>query len=139
MNPQTIIKHLGLEPHPEGGYFKRTYCADVKLEGGRAAASSIYYFIEGDFTSLNHRTDGDEIWYYHAGAPLRLDIQSGQGPSQSHFLGMDFAAGQQPQICVKANDWQQATSMGNWTLVSCMVCPEFQFSSFELSEQQQAE
>src|ERR1700691_3377024 len=44
------IRKLGLEPHPEGGYYRQTYRADLVLEGlphqfsgSRAASTAIYF------------------------------------------------------------------------------------------------
>lgn len=128
---QHVITALGLEPHGEGGFFKRIYCHDDRV-GDRALASSIYYLLEGGLTSKLHRFDADEIWCWHDGAPLSLD--TGIDPNDLHrqVLGTDLSIGQRPQLLVPANHWQQARSEGDWTLVSCIVSPEFLFDTFEL-------
>jgi hypothetical protein len=48
-------------------------------------------------------------------------------------LGPDLAAGERPQAVVPAGAWQQAASLGDWTLVGCTVAPGFQFAGFELA------
>jgi predicted cupin superfamily sugar epimerase len=45
-----IIKKLGLEPHPERGYFRETYRASSAVQSdrhtaGRAASTAIYFLI----------------------------------------------------------------------------------------------
>ncbi|UTW60360.1 cupin domain-containing protein [Kordiimonas sp. SCSIO 12603] len=128
-----VIKKLDLSPHPEGGYYRRTY----QNEGGaeaRGRATSIYYFLEGTDFAKWHSTDGDEIWYWHAGAALTLEIDLHHKGVQSYELGPDIFHGQAPQILVPADNWQRARSNGDWTLVSCMVSPGFLFDSYELIE-----
>ena len=35
-------------------------------------------------------------------------------------------------MVVPAGTWQSATPLGEWTLVSCVVAPGFEFEGFEL-------
>ncbi|HYI02547.1 MAG TPA: cupin domain-containing protein [Hyalangium sp.] len=40
-----LVRALGLQPHPEGGYYKETYRARARVEtprGARAAGTAIY-------------------------------------------------------------------------------------------------
>ena len=46
MDKQALIKHLGLEPHVEGGYYRRSYRNELG-PNGRGHASAIYYLLEG--------------------------------------------------------------------------------------------
>lgn len=39
-----------------------------------------------------------------------------------------------PQAVVPPGAWQAAESRGEWTLVSCVVAPGFEFSGFELQD-----
>lgn len=138
-----IVKALRLEPHPEGGYYRRTYKNQngPPIHGGgagddsgvatRGHASAIYYLQMPEF-SLWHRTDGDELWFWHAGAPLSLEIRQTDASVEAHTLGSDFLSGQSPQLLAPANKWQRAKSLGNWTLVSCSVSPGFLFETYEL-------
>jgi predicted cupin superfamily sugar epimerase len=34
---------------------------------------------------------------------------------------------------VPAGCWQTARSLGDWTLVSCIVAPAFEYASFEMA------
>jgi predicted cupin superfamily sugar epimerase len=72
-----IIRLLGLKPHPEGGYFIETFRDDRMIDGGRAASTAIYFLLARGERSHWHRVDAVEIWHFHAGAPLRLEIAAG--------------------------------------------------------------
>jgi predicted cupin superfamily sugar epimerase len=77
-----------------------------------------------------------EIWFYHRGSPLLLDLGGDGGEPDApaaHILGPDVAAGQQPQLLVPPRHWQRATPAGDEpTLVSCVVAPGFDFEDFRL-------
>ena len=126
-----IIKELGLTPHPEGGYFRETF-RDTEPEGGRSHATAIYFLLKAGEISRWHRVDAVEIWHWHAGAPLALTIVEGKQRCEVK-LGMDLAAGERPQAVVPAGAWQQAKSLGPWTLVGCTVAPGFEFAGFEMA------
>lgn len=138
---EDIVRDLKLEPHPEGGYYRRTYKNPngppapnrTSANENRGYASAIYYLQMPEF-SLWHRTDGDELWFWHAGAPLSLEIRQPDGSTKAQTLGPDFAAGQAPQLLAPANEWQRAKSLGDWTLVSCSVSPGFLFETYELED-----
>ena len=120
-----VIRRLGLAPHPEGGHFREIHRS--------AAATSIYFLLKAGERSHWHRVDSDEIWNFHAGAPLDLALWPGKGLVQRHRLGTDLAAGERPQVIVAKNVWQSAVSRGDWTLVGCAVAPAFDFAGFELA------
>lgn len=137
-----IVSKLELEPHPEGGYYKRVYTNDTKLDSGRATASAIYFLIPKGKATTWHKTDGDELWFWHAGSPLwllhGLDYKN---TVMVMTLGPDIMDGQRPQYMIPANHWQKAQLSPNhedspydWTLVSCVVSPEFQFEGFVLAD-----
>ena len=59
---------LSLVPHPEGGWYRRTYESreSVSLQRGeRACSSSILYFLKTNERSCLHQLKSDEIWYFH--------------------------------------------------------------------------
>lgn len=132
MTADQIIAHLGLEPHPEGGYFRQTWIAENE---GRATGTCIYFLLKAGESSHWHKVDATEIWMYHAGAPLVLSLAAeDDGPAVDHLLTPDLTAGQ-PQVIVPENHWQAARTTGGFTLVSCTVSPGFQFESFILAPQ----
>ena len=127
-----VIEALGLERHPEGGWYKETWRAEA-AENERASGSMIYYLLDaGDFSHW-HRVDADEIWLWHAGAPLVLSLSANGIDAEALRLGPEISAEQRPQAVVPKGVWQSATSLGAWTLVSCAVSPAFEFSGFELA------
>lgn len=77
-----------------------------------------------------------EIWLYHSGSPIVLSLGgSGEQPENvtEVILGLDIAAGQQPQVVIPAGVWQAARPLGEEpVLVSCIVSPEFHFDDFKL-------
>lgn len=127
-----VISMLGLERHPEGGWFVQTF-EDIYDADGRAHSTAIYYLLEAGDRSHWHRVDAVEVWHYYAGAPIALALSDGQ-TARNHVLGPDLAAGQRPQVVVPRDAWQSAQSLGDWTLVGCTVAPGFRFSGFEMAE-----
>ncbi len=132
MDAESIIKHLGLQPHPEGGHYKEIY-SNPEGFNGRPYCTSIYFLLKAGETSHWHKVDAAEVWAYHAGASLALEVAVTGGPNKLIWLGSDLLEGQQPQAIVPANAWCSAKSLGDWTLVGCIVAPGFQFSGFELA------
>jgi len=129
---QKLIELLGLEKHPEGGWYRQTF-KDKTTENRRAKSTAIYYLLQKGERSHWHRIDAVEIWHYYGGAPLKLSISSDGKSKNQIILGNDFTAGQFPQAIVKKGEWQSATSLGNWTLCGCTVSPGFQFDGFEMA------
>ncbi len=133
LSARDLIDRLGLQPHPEGGWFVETY-RHIPDGGGRGASTAIYYLLEaGDCSAWHRVTDADEIWHWYAGGPLALTISPNGHDAVAHRLGPDIATGQRPQVVVPAKHWQTAESLGHWTLVGCTVAPAFQFESFEMA------
>lgn len=126
-----IIAALGMKPHPEGGHYVETF-RDASAIGGRAASTAILFLLRRGERSHWHRIDAVEIWHYHAGDRLRLEIAT-DCERRNVTLGADIAAGQSPQGVVPAGAWQAAQSLGAWTLVGCTVAPGFDFRFFELA------
>ena len=131
MTADQIIEKLGLQKHPEGGWYRETWRAENE---GRATGTCIYFLLGAGERSHWHKVDATEIWLYHAGAPLILSTSAcDDGPAQDHVLSGDLEAGQ-PQHIVPEGHWQSAASTGGWTLVSCTVSPGFEFDGFVLAE-----
>lgn len=126
-----IISELGMERHPEGGWYIQTF-RDTQQRDGRAHSTAIYHLLENGERSHWHRIDAIEIWHYYAGAPIELKLCE-KTDIQTHILGPDIGAGQRPQVIVPVHWWQSASSLGDWTLVGCTVAPGFEFENFELA------
>lgn len=132
MNADQIIAELGLVPHPEGGHFRETF-RDSESRDGRAHSTAIYFLLKAGEVSRWHRVDAVEIWHWHAGAPLLLATAPPSGPGTTQRLGPSVLEGERPQGVVAKGHWQQARSLGHWTLVGCTVAPGFEFTGFELA------
>jgi predicted cupin superfamily sugar epimerase len=134
MTPEEVIAALALRPHPEGGHYRQTWVA-AAAPGERPAGTAILYLLRRGERSHWHRVlDADEVWHFHAGAPLRLRLaEAAEGPARALRLGPDLAAGEAPQAVVPAGWWQAAEGTCDWTLVGCTVSPGFRFQAFELA------
>lgn len=141
---ERLVAHLGLEPHPEGGWYRRTWTApaapvmfgvDLDPSDGRAGGSSILFLLPADIESRWHRIDASELWHHSAGAPIRLSTWAGgHTPVQHCTLGPDLLDGEVAQHVVDPDHWQSARSLGAWSLAACVVVPEFRFEAFEMAE-----
>jgi len=120
-----LIRRLGLQPHPEGGYFRETF-RDTNV--GRAHSTAIYFLLKRGEASRWHRIDAAEVWHFYRGAPLELKIGKA-----AHILGPVIEQGEAPQLVVPPDVWQAAKSLGDYTLVGCTVAPGFEFSKFAMA------
>jgi len=133
MDAHEIVKKLGMERHPEGGWYVETYRAPAEGDA-RGAVTAIYFLLEKGQRSHWHAVDAAEIWLWHAGYPLRLRVsQDGRGVEEL-VLGPALLEGERLQAVVPVDAWQTAESMGEWTLVSCVVAPAFEFRGFRMAE-----
>ena len=150
------IHHLDLKPHPEGGYFRQTYRADLLLPkaglpdgfaGPRPASTAIYFLLTaGDFSAF-HRLRSDELWHFYFGVPLLIHVIAPDGAYSRINLGPNPEAGETFQAVVKAGCWfaseiapQEAQSTHPaqpYALVGCTVAPGFDFDDFELARREQ--
>ncbi|HSU84720.1 MAG TPA: cupin domain-containing protein, partial [Thermoanaerobaculia bacterium] len=113
MTAEEVVRLLGLQPHPEGGFYRETFRAPAP-DGGRAASTAIYYLLrEGDVSAWHRVMDADEVWHHYAGAPLELTLWDGRERT-SLRLGSDLTAGERPQAVVPAGVWQAARPLGGW-------------------------
>ena len=129
-----VVQLLHLQPHPEYGHYRETFRDSLTVAGGRSASTAIYFLLRAGERSRWHRVDAAEVWHWYAGAPLQLRIADGSA-CKSVRLGSDLATGERPQAVVPARAWQNAESLGAWTLVGCTVAPGFEFAGFELAAQ----
>src|SRR3954447_24255906 len=118
LDAATIIATLGMQRHPEGGWYAETFRDSP--DGGRGHSTAIYFLLEAGDRSHWHRVrDAAEVWHFYAGAPLALQTSPDGRTRNEVRLGADLAAGERPQHVVPANCWQAAASLGDWTLVGC--------------------
>jgi hypothetical protein len=132
MTADEIITRLNLSPHPEGGFYRQIFVSDAPA-GTRPAGTAILFLLRDGGGSHWHRVDADELWFWHAGAPLILSTSANDaGPATDLTLGPDMET-MAFQGMVPKHHWQAARTTGDWTLVSCTVSPGFQFEGFTLA------
>ena len=134
-----LARALGLTPHPEGGWFRRTWTAGPTLHpagypGPRASVTAIHYGLAPGEESRWHRVRSDELWLHQRGGRLELQL-GGSGaqpePGQRLVLGPDPDTGDALQALVPAGVWQRAAPAGpEPVLDGCVVTPGFDFADF---------
>jgi len=130
-----IIERLGLQRHPEGGWYRETWRATANASGqdrARGAGTAIHFLLEPRQRTHWHRVDASEVWLHQAGGPLMLHTARGREVFALK-LGPDLFAGDLLQAVVAPGQWQAAEAGETWALVSCVVAPAFEFSGFELA------
>lgn len=144
---EILAEKLGLEPHPEGGYFKETYRSNeviserelgFNFDGDRNCCTGIYFLLTSDTFSAFHRIKQDEMWHFYQGSPLLLHTLSPAGEYRCTEIGADILNNQHPQFVVEAGTWFGATvkNPNDYSLVGCTVSPGFDFRDFELAERE---
>ena len=136
-------KHLELSPHPEGGWFREMWRSELTISqtalpaeynGPRSAGTAILFVLAPGQQSAWHTVRSAELWLFHRGSPLLLDIGRAQSTATTHVLGADILASQEPQIVVPPGYWQRARPRDDEaTLVSCVVVPGFDYADFALA------
>lgn len=124
-----LIDELQLQPHPEGGYYRRVFESALRLPNGRLASSAIVFLLPAGQVSRWHRVDADELWHFYEGDPLELLLAESPASIQRLVLG-PLAADALPQRAVPAHAWQAARPLGSYSLVGCTLAPAFEFSGF---------
>jgi uncharacterized protein len=142
------IRNLGLGPHPEGGYFRQTYRADLLLSkdslppeftGARAVSTAIYFLLQQKDFSAFHRLRSDEVWHFYAGSTLVVYAIDPRGRYSESLLGSDQEAGEVFQAVVKAGCWfaSRVRDGNGFALVGCTVAPGFDFEDFEMAKREE--
>ncbi|MBN2747006.1 MAG: cupin domain-containing protein [Bacteroidales bacterium] len=141
VNAEQLIQKLGLESHPEGGFYRETYRSELVMPDGknekRNVSTAIYFMLTESDISRFHRIKSDEIWFFHQGQPIEL-VAIIEGQFISFLLGNNIENGEIPQVVIPANTWFAARipSATGFSLVSCTVAPGFDFHDFELADSQ---
>jgi predicted cupin superfamily sugar epimerase len=139
MDPRAaqLIERLGLEPHPEGGFFREHFRAagGVRPEdgrGSRAALTAIHFLLAAGQVSRWHGVASDELWCFHEGDPLVLVCADPETFRVETVTLGRASEGHAPACAVPAGHWQAAWPTGAFALVSCAVGPGFDFADFRL-------
>ena len=131
---EQLIAEFGLQPHPEGGFYRETYRAQATLPGTqRAVCTAIYYLLPAGQRSRLHRIDADELWHFYRGDPLLIvELHQGREAKVTRLCA------EAPQHLVAAGTWFGALPApgSRHSLVGCTVSPGFEFAHFELGERE---
>jgi len=139
------IKSLSLESHPEGGYYTRIYESQMTLNtptGTRPSSTAIHYLLERNDFSSWHRIQNDELWLFHSGTPLTVHQIDEAGKLSSTTLSNNHTISH----VVKGKTWFCSEVVGEtencnpeeqYSLVSCVVSPGFDFIDFELGNKEE--
>lgn len=137
----SLVDELGLAPHPEGGYYRETWRVPSSVTtaaGERSLATAILFLLEPGQSSRWHRVRSGELWLWQGGGPLVLSLgglDASPSLTSEVVVGPDPSAGHALQHLVAPSEWQAARPAGTtYSLVACVVSPDFDFDDFELEE-----
>ena len=124
---QQLIATLGLEPHPEGGWYRQVFRSEERVtrhhDGAeRRALTTIYFLLVEGTVSRPHVVKSDEVWHFYEGDPLELAVGDER---------VTLDAEHRVHV-VPARVWQSARPLGAYALVGCTVGPGFEFEDFEM-------
>ncbi|MEO8513483.1 MAG: cupin domain-containing protein [Ignavibacteria bacterium] len=144
-NSEYYIKLLGLEKHPEGGWYKEVYRSNetIKKEhlpagftGERHHSTSIYFMLTSDTFSAFHRIRADELWHFYTGPPVTIYMIDNAGTYSEIKLGNNMDSGEVFQCVIPKGVWFGAmvSLPDSFSLVGRTVAPGFHFDDFELAK-----
>jgi uncharacterized protein len=142
------IEKLGLESHPEGGYFKETYKSEGFIEigegspeviGRRTFSTGIYFLLLKNNFSAFHKIKSDEMWHFYEGHAIEIFYFDLSGILNKILLGNNLDNGEVFQAVVPANCWfgSRMANDGDFALVGCTVAPGFDFEDFEMANREE--
>ncbi len=141
MKTAAIIDALKLEPHPEGGYFRRIYTSDKSAPIGpeqaeRKTLTCIHYLLTLDAPlGALHVNQSDIVHFYQLGDPVEYTLVSPDGTIERVTLGPDIDSGHQLHLTVPGNWWKASQlKTGAWSLVSEAVSPGFEYADMRFIE-----
>jgi len=138
-----VIARLDLQPHVEGGYFRRTFQADqramLQTAGGpRYLMTSIYYLLTEDSpVGQFHFNQSDILHFYHLGDPIEYSMIHADGSLETLVMGNDILAGQHLQMHVPGGIWKASRLLNGehgFGLISEAVSPGFDFADMEMGD-----
>lgn len=141
MTARQLVTELGLEAHPEGGFYKRwyTHADSVPLERGpRSTATAIQYLLEAGGSSKLHRLQSDELWVHQRGAALvvvEVEVEESAGAALVNLRETRVGPGGVLTYTVPAGRLFGAYMPAGddaFSLVSCVVVPGFDFRDWAM-------
>jgi predicted cupin superfamily sugar epimerase len=142
------IEKLNLQPHPEGGYYRRNwqsaFVGDIRdasskpTHKSRSLGSSILYFLPSTERCAWHKVACEEMWHHYSGSPLKMYLLHAHKGLESFVLGSDVMKGELPQIVIPANTMfaAEVVEPESYSFCGCSLWPAFTYADFELAEEQ---
>ena len=136
-NATDVITALNLQPHVEGGYYRRTYQADHRdcletQQGPPYLLTSIYYLLtEQSPAGQFHFNQSDILHYFQLGDVIEYNLIH----ADPLVMGSDVLAGQQLQLHVPGGIWKASRLLegsNGFGLISEAVSPGFDFADMEI-------
>lgn len=132
---------LDLEPHPEGGWYRRTWTSPaLNATGDRPAATLIHFLLPPGEASAWHKVESDEIWLWHGPDEVVLELGGTSATpvaAERHVLGPGAGTAGSESVAqgrVPAGTWQRTLPSAGEALVSCLVSPGFTFDDWSLAD-----
>ncbi|HZR36613.1 MAG TPA: cupin domain-containing protein [Nevskia sp.] len=126
------VERLGLEPHPEGGYFRRIYTsphAHATPQGGRPLCTSIYYLLTGaQPVGRLHRNRSDILHYFLDGGSLEYLLLGADGALRRERLDAQTRFLPVPGGCWKAS---RLLDGAGHALIAEVVTPGFDYADHQ--------
>ncbi|GLS25703.1 cupin domain-containing protein [Marinibactrum halimedae] len=136
-----LIRHLKLQSHVEGGYYRRTFQADhrdpISTENGdRYTLTSIYYLLtEASPIGRWHLNQSDILHFFHLGDPITYYLIHPDGTLTTAVLGPDPSQGHRLQLAVPGGTWKASyLPQGEYGLISEAVAPGFDFADMSIGD-----
>ncbi len=133
-----IINRLNLEPHIEGGYYKRYYQSlhTVTKDNNEIckAGSCIYYLLEKNNISQFHSITSDEIWHFYEGGILEIHEITETEDYVIHYLGssLNNEKAEYTAVVKRGSIFAAKINSGEYVLAGCSLHPEFLFKDFKM-------
>jgi predicted cupin superfamily sugar epimerase len=140
-----LVAALDLEPHLEGGYYRRTYQSDdqsmvITTGGLRYRMTSIYYLLTKDSPVGHfHLNQSDIVHYYHLGDAIEYSLIFPDGTLKTVLMGSDVIAGECLQLNVPGGVWKASRLVegsAGFGLISEAVSPGFDYADMELGDRE---
>jgi predicted cupin superfamily sugar epimerase len=127
MTAETIIQKLDLAPHPEGGFYKRTFVSETN-----SFSSILFLLVNGNFSAF-HQIKSDEQWNWYYGDAIvihEIDMNGNYYQTVLSEEKVNF------QYVVKGGNWFASECIGEhgYALCGCTVIPAFRFEDFILGK-----
>ena len=141
LSAETVVENLALDRHVEGGFFRRTYASDYRLQtptaSDRSSMTSIFYLLATQSPiGYFHINRSDIVHYFHLGDPISYYLIHPDGKLEIVVMGNNLLAGQRLQMTVPGGVWKAsqipADGEHGFGLVSEAVSPGFDYTDMRL-------